>query len=134
MARKRDPVDLACESWATTQRELAGKLEPIDYLGAVRCTLAERRDLHHGSRTQKPVQHWPEVYSDVGWCVSRAVQHMSWSLREIVFVHYVVRAPSKIKIERLGIGPRLYWERLGRAKAFVDGYLAHLADDEADAA
>ena len=134
MARKRDFVDQACESWASAQREMAGRQTPVDYLGAVRCTLADRRDLHHASSSGRVEQHFPEVYSELGWCVSRAYQRMSLTLREVLYMHYVVRAPSKVKIERLGIGPRLYWDRLGRAKAYVDGWLAHLRDDETSAA
>jgi hypothetical protein len=124
MARKRDAIDLACEEWADVRRRIdsGGFGEAGDWLGAVRCTIAEKRDLHAGSRGPV-VQRFPEVHTEEGVMVSRAVQHMRQSLREILYAHYVVRAPVKIKIERLGIGPRMYWDRLGRAKAFVDGFL-----------
>jgi hypothetical protein len=129
MARKRDAIDESCEEWARVQRELQAGAECITYLGRPRCTLSERRDLHHGSSSAGNVtQHFPEVHTDKGWAVSRAYQHMSLSLREILFVHYAVPAPVKVKIERLGIGPRMYWDRLARAKAYVDGWLASIAD------
>jgi hypothetical protein len=50
---------------------------------------------------------------------------MSLSLREILAVHYGVRAPSKVKVARLGIGPRLYWDRLARAKTYVEAWIDH---------
>jgi hypothetical protein len=125
MARKQDAIDLACEQWAVVRREIdhGSFRESADWLGACRCSISEKRDLHAGSRSGKVVQHFPEVHQEDGLVVARAVQHMRASLREILYAHYVVRAPVKTKIERLGIGPRLYWDRLGRAKAFVDGWL-----------
>ncbi len=125
MARKRDDVDVACEAWARVRARIDHGTfgETNDWLGACRCTLAEKRDLHHGSRSGRVEQHFPEVHDEEGLIVARAVQHMRASLREILYAHYVVRAPIKIKIEQLGIGPRLYWDRLGRAKSFVAGWM-----------
>lgn len=135
MARKRDAIDLAFEQWATIRRQIdAGSFaESTDWLGACRCTLAEKRDLHAGSRGPV-VRHFPEVHQDEGLVVARAVQHMRLPLREIVYAHYVVRAPIKVKIERLGVAPRLYWDRLGRAKAFVDGWLMRASSSSDGAA
>lgn len=137
MARKRDSIDLACEQWATVRRQIEHGTfdEGPDWLGACRCTLAEKRDLHAGSKSEGRVsQHFPEVHQGDGLAVSRAVQHMRQSLREILYAHYVVRLPVKVKIERLGIGPRLYWDRLGRAKAFVEGFAAQYPMRDEDAA
>ena len=127
MARKRDRIDLACEQWAAIRRQIdAGEFKHAsDQLGATRCTLAEKRDLHHGSRTQKPVQHWPEVMTGDALAVARAWHRMNLTLREILAVHYGVRAPSKVKVARLGIGPRLYWDRLARAKTYVEAWIDH---------
>ena len=127
--RKRDLVDHACDQWGAVLRENYGLREPQDYLGAVRCTLAERRDLHHGSTSGKVEQHWPEVHGDLGWCVSRAYQHMRIDLREVLFCHYVVPGVAKSKIHRIGLDDRTYWERLGRAKAYVDGWLGRVRDE-----
>lgn len=137
MARKQDAVDRACEQWAYVRREIdSGAFrESGDWLGACRCTLAEKRDLHAGSTSSgRVVQHFPEVHEDEALTVARALQHMRYSLREIIYAHYVVRAPVKVKIERLGIGPRLYWDRLSRAKAFIDGWLAREKRDDEVAA
>ena len=121
--RKRDLVDHACDAWGRTLRETYGLSQPNDYLGAVRCTLAQRRDLHHGSTSGKVEQHWPEVHSDLGWCVSRAYQHMRIELRQVLFVHYVVPGVAKSKIPATGLKDEVYWDRLGRAKQYVDGWL-----------
>ena len=137
MARKRDHIDAACEQWAFVRREIdgGGFTYASDWLGATRCTLAERRDLHAGSSSVGRVsQHFPEVHEGPALSVARAFQHMRMSLREVLYAHYVVRAPAKVKIERLGISPRHYWDRLGRAKAYVDGWLARAEDAEEDAA
>ena len=125
MARKRDYIDQACESWASIQREIAGVQEPRTFLGAPRCTLEARRDLHAGSRSEGRVsQNWPEVYSHAGLCVAQAYNQMEWVLREALWLHYVVRAPVKAKLHTLNVAKRVYWERVGRARSFVDGWLA----------
>ena len=137
MARKRDHIDQACEEWAQVRREIDGGRFTVssDWLGATRCTLAERRDLHAGSTSSGRVhQHFPEVHIRGGVAVARAFQHMTLALREVLYAHYVVRLPAKTKIERLGISPKHYWDRLGRAKAYVDGWLARAGDDEESAA
>jgi hypothetical protein len=133
MARKRDRIDLACEQWAIERRRIdAGDFrESNEWLGAVRCTIAERRDLHAGSTSQGRVaQHFPEVHLDDALSVARAVAHMNLTLREILCVHYGVRMPTKVKIERLRIAPRLYWDRVARVKTYVGAWIDH---DDADA-
>jgi hypothetical protein len=127
MARKRDAVDTACEEWAAVRRRIdkGDFAENHDWLGAVRCTIAEKRDLHAGAKSVgRVVQHFPEVHDGVGLVVARAFQRLQLPLREVLYAHYVVRAPVSVKIDRLGVSPRHYWERLGRAKAFVGGWVS----------
>lgn len=127
MARKDDAIDLVCQQWAIQRRELTGLADPklaSGYLGAVRCTIAEKRDLHAGARSEGRVsQYFPEVYRDEAFEVNRAFLHMDSTLREIMDVHYTVRSPIKIKVHRLGISWSQYWDRVRRAKAFVSGWL-----------
>lgn len=137
MARKDDEIDILFRRWAATKRQMLG-LAPMDadprdgkkggaclaseYLGAVRCTLAERRDLHAGSRSNGVTQHFPEVFTDTSFEVNRAVKHMAPTLQEIVDAHYVWRAPIKVKVHRLGISWGSYWERVNRAKTFLEAW------------
>ena len=126
MARRQDAIDVACEEWAQVRRRVDQGWfgEAQDWLGAVRCAIAEKRDLHSGSRSEGRItQRFPEVHQDDGLAVARAFQHMALPLREVLYAHYVVHAPVKLKIEALKVSPKLYWERLGRAKAFLHGWL-----------
>ena len=132
MARRRDATDVAIESWARTKRELLGLTAPrldIDCIGPLRCTLAARRDLHHGSRTQKPDQHWPEFPFAAGsdaWIINEAFRRLPDPLADVIVAHYVVLTPRDrtVRADLMGVARRAYWERLGRAKAFLEGALA----------
>ena len=127
MARKDDSIDILFRRWAATKREILGivpmdKSLPRDYLGPVRCTLAERRDLHAGASSNTVNQHFPEVFTDTSFEVNRAVKHMSPTLQEIVDYHYVLPVPIKVKVHRLGISWATYWDRVRRAKTFLEAW------------
>lgn len=129
--RSQDSVDLACFQWARVRRELEGLKEPQhahDYLGAVRCTLGQRRDLHAGARSDGRLdQHFPEVYPPgLPTQVNKAFKKMPEPLQDVMCWHYVLEAPRSrsLRARLVGISPRAYWERVGRAKDFVGGYLA----------
>lgn len=132
MAQRPDQIDIACDGWAVVMRELLGVSEPNHargFLGPLRCTLAARRDLHHGARTEKPNQHWPEF--PFAGCrpeiltVHAVYKQMPAPLAEILVAHYVILSPrdKRIRAELMGISPKHYWERLGRAKSAVQGAL-----------
>jgi hypothetical protein len=130
MARRRDAVDQACEEWARVKRELLGLTQPAlarGFLGPLRCTLAARRDLHHGGHGGKVEQQWPEFpFRGRAYVVNQAVNRMAEPLVEIMVAHYVVMEPRDrtTRAELLGLSRRIYWERLGRAKAYVEGALS----------
>ena len=126
MAKHRDSIDAVCEQWAATRRELLGLTNPrfaSQYLGAVRCTLAERRDLHHGSSSGRIEQHFPEVYTGLAFVVNQAFKRMHPALADVFDLHYGCTGPTHTKWQALGIGRRSYWERVGRAKERVEGWL-----------
>ena len=130
MAKGKDSTDVACEQWAVRKRELLGVTQLRGFLGPMRCTLGARRDLHHGSRTERVEQHWPEFPFEPGtlaYVVNEAVKRMPDALTEIMVAHYVVLEPRDrgIRAELMGLSRRQYWEKLGRAKAFVQGALAY---------
>ena len=130
MARGPDRIDRVIEEWAHTRRELLGLSEPMTaagYLGAVRCTLAARRDLHHGATSGRSEQHFPEVYAPgTQQLVNVAFHRMSPTLREILDVHYVVQAPrdKRLRADLMGISRNQYWDRVRHAKLFIEGALA----------
>lgn len=137
MARRPDQVDVACDGWAVVMRELLGLREPNSargFLGPLRCTLAARRDLHHGGRTERPDQHWPEF--PFAGCrpevrtVHQVYKRLETPLAEILVAHYVVLSPrdKRLRADLMGISPKHYWERLGRAKSAIQGAL-FVADD-----
>ena len=130
MVRRLDAVDIACEEWADQMREMFGLRDPRrarDYVGAIRCTLAARRDLHHGARSSKPDQRWPEFpFSGRSAVVNVVYKRLPESLQEILVAHYVATSPRSkgLRADLMGISPREYWLRVARAKAAVDGGLA----------
>lgn len=136
--RKEDWVDLACRAWATQRRKtlgldeldrerdgkLVGKGAPAsEYLGAIRCTLAARRDLPAFAASGKVEQHFPEVYTGETLLVHRAYRSMPNSMRDVMDAHYIARAPVDMKAEALAISVRSYWERVGQMKRYVEGWL-----------
>ena len=130
MRRRKDGTDYMLENWAAYRRELLGLQAPVGMIGALRCTLAARRDLHHGSRTNRVVQSFPEVYPPELHPVNRAVRAASPTLQEIADWHYCLKdAPAKIKAERMGLEPAAYWNRVARLKEHVDRYLVSETED-----
>lgn len=130
MGRGRDQIDHLCEEWAHTRREVVGIREPLracDYLGAVYSTLGPRRDLHAGSRSiSHVVQHFPEVYRGNAALVNTAFHRMPPSLKEIMDWHFTLTHPRSktLRADLMGVSLRVYWERVNRAKCFVEGALA----------
>lgn len=128
MARNgRDRTDRIIDTWAQVRRELLGYSQPRQYLGSVRCTLAARRDLHHGQRSQKVEQHWPEFpYRGDAAVVNEVFKRMPEALQEIMDAHYVATTPrsKSLRADLMGLSVRVYWERVNRVRAAVDGALA----------
>jgi len=137
VARRRDQIDLLLEAWATRRRELVGIRHPLtarEYLGAVKCTLGARRDLHHGSRSGKVEQAWPEFpYTGDLYLVNLAVKRMPPTLAEIVDWHWTLAVPrdKRLRADLMGISPDQYWKRVARAKEFVAGALAVASENDA---
>lgn len=125
--RREDSIDLACKQWAAERRRVLGIDEPRrsrEFLGALRSTLGQRRDLHAGSTSVGRVeQHFPEVYVGDALAVHRAYRAMRPELKATLDVHYVARAPIDMKAEALAMSVRTYWSRVGLAKTFVEGWL-----------
>lgn len=136
--RKEDWVDLACRAWATQRRKtlgldeldrerdgkLVGKGAPAsEYLGAIRCTLAARRDLPAFAASGKVEQHFPEVYTGEALMVHRAYVAMRVELKAVMDAHYIARAPVDMKAEALAVSIPTYWVMVREAKAFVEGKL-----------
>ena len=131
MARNRDQIDQMCEEWARVRRELLGIRHPLkasDYLGPMRSTLGQRRDLHAGARSPGRVdQHFPEVYRPGNQqLVNMAFHRMPPCLAEVMDWHYVLEVPrdKRLRADLMGLSPRVYWERVKRAKTFIEGAVA----------
>ena len=124
--KRPDRTDVACEEWA---RAVRNWLEPKlgkDQVGALRCTLAARRDLHHGGRTERAEQHWPEFpYVGQAAMVNTVYKGLDEPLQEVLVAHYVVMTPRSktIRADLMGLSIRMYWERVGRAKEAINGAL-----------
>lgn len=110
-------------------RELLGLRDPRPggYVGGIHCTLAARRDLHHGGRSGRVEQRWPEFpFHGRAATVNVVYRRMPEALQEILVAHYCVQSPrsKSLRADLMGISTREYWMRVARAKAAVDGGLA----------
>ena len=132
MGKGRDEIDLLLEAWARRRREVLGIKHPLtasEYLGSPRCTLGARRDLHHGARSNRLEQHWPEFpYTGTLFLVNLAVKRMKPTMSEIVDWHWTLEVPRdrRLRADLMGISPTQYWSRVGRAREFVAGVLVGL--------
>jgi hypothetical protein len=127
MVRRTDSIDSACEEWALAVRRMEHPQLAKEHVGALRCTLAARRDLHHGSRSGKIDQQWPEFpFQGVAATVNVVYRRLPACLQEIMVAHYVALTPrsKSLRADLMGLSVRLYWERVGRAKAAVSGAFA----------
>lgn len=124
---KNHAIDVICREWAKVRRQLLGVDEPVkasEYVGAVKCTLGQRRDLHAGARTNAVDQNWPEVYVGEPRLVNEAYHAMRPELKVVMEVHYLAHAPSDVKAEALYMSPDTYWRNVRDAQSFVEGWLA----------
>ena len=130
--RRRTSLDVALEEWSKIARELYGITDPRTsggYLGAVRCTLAARRDLHHGARSGVVEQHWPpfpfERASEDACLVHAWFRVTPEPLATVVAANYVPLEPKsrQLRAELLGLSRPDYYARLDKARAHLDGYM-----------
>jgi hypothetical protein len=129
MARKpkNEVIDTLCKQWAVTRRQLVGIDDPQlakEYVGALRSTLGQRRDLHSGSRSNKLDIQWPEVYTGEARLVNEAFHAMRPMLRVVMDIHYVAKAPAQAKAEFLCMSVDSYWRSVCDVRSFVEGWLA----------
>ena len=128
---KNDRIDLLCREWGVTRRQLLGVDDPVrgkEYIGALRCTLAQRRDLHAGSRSNKVEQHWPEVYTGDAAYVNQAFHRMRPAMKVVMDIHFCSPVPPAIKADFLCVSMPKYWRGVADARNVVEGSLASRAD------
>lgn len=149
MGRRRqdDPIDQLCRSWGRERRKTLG-LDELDferngikcygvgapaseYLGAIRSTLGQRRDLPAFSSSGKIQQQFPEVYTGEVLLVHRAYRVMPFDLRRVMDAHYVAYAPPADKAAMLCMSLKRYFEAVNQARRYVEGWInAHYPADE----
>jgi hypothetical protein len=124
---KNSAIDVLCREWGRTRRQILGVDDPKlakEYIGALRSTLAERRDLHSGSKSNVVDQHWPEVYTGEARWVNEAFHSMRPWLRVVMDLHFCSSAAPTIKADFLAISVQSYWREVNDVRTFVEGYLA----------
>jgi hypothetical protein len=129
MARrpKNEAIDNICKQWAVIRRQVVGVDDPQlsrDYIGALRSTLGQRRDLHAGAKTNTLDQHWPEVYTGESALVNEAFHAMRPELKVAMDIHYVAKATTARKAEFLCVSIDTYWHTIRDVRTFVEGWLA----------
>ena len=130
MARrpKQEAIDAICRQWGKVRRQVLGIDDPQlskDYIGSLRCTLGQRRDLHAGSTSEGKIDiHWPEVYTGEARLVNEAFHAMRPKLRVFMDLHYAGKAPAEVKADFMAISMDSYWRELRDVRSFVEGWLA----------
>jgi hypothetical protein len=130
VTRQRDEIDLLLEAWARRRREVVGIRHPLkasEYLGPLKCTLGQRRDLHAGATTNFADQAWPEFpYTGDLALVNEAVKRSPPTLREFFDWHWTLETPrdKRKRADLMGLSTRTYWERVKFCKVYVSGALA----------
>ena len=136
MARwHQDDVDVACEAWAYQWVNALAKAPDRAgrFIGPLGCTLGRIRELHDGAASNtEHSRSWPEVFLGQGLLVAVALQAMSLSQRELIWVHYVARVynpttwqplkhPLKQRVvaNRIGVSLSDYYRRRDCAKACI---------------
>ena len=126
----RDATDQIIEQWAKIRREVIGIRHPLkttDYLGAPRCTLSSRRDLHAGASSSGRVeQHFPEVYTGTAALVNWLFWQSKPWMKETFDWHWTLEKPrdKRVRADLMGLSPDTYWKRVARVKCYVEGGLA----------
>jgi hypothetical protein len=124
---KNDRVDQECREWGRVRRQLVGFDNPQlakEYIGAMRCTLAERRDLHAGSKSTKLDIKWPEVYEGNARLVNAAFKSLDPYGRIIMDLQYAARLDLTVKADFLSVSVGTYLRQVSDVRQFVDGFLA----------
>lgn len=129
--RAPDEVDAACLEWAKGRRKQLNLDDPRmeraasrEFIGAVRSTLGQRRDLHAGATTTRADVHCPEgFYEGTALVVQRAYRRMRPFARAVLETQYVFKAPATVKAELLAMDVVTYYRHLNHVKGIVLGWL-----------
>jgi ATP-dependent DNA helicase RecG len=108
--RGPDEVDVACYQWAKGRRKQLGLDDPRmeraaaqEFIGALRSTLGQRRDLHSGATTTRADIHCPEgFYSDKGLLVNLAFKTLTPFEQAVMEMQYVFKSKADEKAEVMG--------------------------------
>jgi hypothetical protein len=124
---KNEVIDKVCREWGQIRRQLVGIDDPKlakDYIGALRSTLGQRRDLHSGSKSNKLDIQWPEVYEGDAKLVNDAFHRMRPYLRVVMEIHFCANAEAQRKADFLCVSLAVYWREVNEVRSFVEGWLA----------
>jgi hypothetical protein len=130
--RKEDAIDVLAKSWGRQYRKIRGwedrrmeRATSREFIGAVRSTLGQRRDLHAGATsTGRIEQHFPEVFTGDALLVNNVVKAARHEIREALVLRYAYPAPPEVKASIMNVSIRTYWERVANAKHWLEGRLA----------
>jgi hypothetical protein len=122
-------IDKLCRDWGKTRRQLLGLSDPIlakEYIGSLRSTLGERRDLHACSKSNKLDLHWPEVYEGESRFVNAAHKRLSPHLQFVMDLQYAAHVDPTVKADILCVSVATFWVQVSSVRQFVDGFLSAL--------
>jgi hypothetical protein len=125
--RRREALDWVIEDWARQRRRIVGVEDPAtarEYLGAVRCTLGNRRGLH-GKGNGHATQPYPEIYTGRSVQAVNAAYWAATPKRKLILdVHYVIPGQPGEKARIVGLSVTTYFRLVESARAFIEGRLS----------
>ena len=129
MARqpRQAAIDAICREWGRTRRQLTWGDQPRtarEQIGPLRSTLGQRRDLHHGARSNRLDQHWPEVYVDDAFVVNQAFKRMAPPMALLMEIHYAAPWALDEKYDFMCMSRAKYHDQVQTIRTFIEGWLA----------
>jgi len=129
--RGPDEIDLVCQEWAKSRRKQLGMDDPRmekaasrEFVGAIRSTLGQRRDLHAGARTNITDVHQPEgFYTGTALAVHQAFKRLNPFQQSVMQVQYVLKAKALQRADLMAMDVVTFYRHLGLVKGIVWGWV-----------
>ena len=123
-------LEESLRAWGAAKRKILGiPNQPRSIFGRI----SEEGSVGAAIRGKTPDP--PEVLLHTALIVARAIRTaiddhtLPYHAHETLTAHYVYRGPPRIKAVRLGIKPKVYYERLNQAKGILAPYITRLEVD-----
>jgi hypothetical protein len=80
--------------------------------------------LHHGARSNRVEQHWPEVYVDDAFVVNQAFKAMAQPMAVLMDIHYAAPWVLEDKYDFMCMSRAKYHDQVQALRTFIEGWIA----------